>query len=158
MSAMDGSAFRDASRRLADVGELVDAAAGDVVDDFAAAALDNVRRRRARHRVTGKGERMIGIRATGSGSGRVARVHAAGKVAAILAGGSRAHVIKPVAGRALQLVGTSRGFAAAVRHPGTRADPFVEKGIDDTRADTESITDAAADELAVDVARKIGRR
>lgn len=158
MSELDGSAFRDASRRLRDVGDLVDATAGDVVDDFAAAALDNVRRRRARHRVTGKGERMIGIRTVGSGATRVARVHASGKVAAIIAGGSRAHAIRPVAARALQMPGTSRGFAAAVRHPGTQPDPFVAKGIADTRPELESITDAAADELAVAVTRKIGRR
>jgi hypothetical protein len=158
MSELDATAFHEAERRIRRVDELVEGMAEVAIDDMAAVALANVRRRRGRHRVTGKGERLVRLQSTGSGDGRRARIHAGGRVAHLIAGGTRAHVIRPVAARALAIGGVGRGFAAAVRHPGTRADPFVAKGIEDSRGAVAAITDTAGDELAVDVAHKIGRR
>lgn len=153
---VDASEFNEAADELGRFGPELGKVAGDTIDDMAGAVLVNVRRRRARHHVTGKGERMITVRASGSGAHREARVHAGGKVARILVGGSRAHVIRPAAGHALRMTGPARGFAAAVRHPGTRPDPFVAEGVDDSRARIDTITDQAGAELVAELAHEIG--
>jgi len=156
---LDADAFADAAARLRSVGDkTIGQAAELVVDDMAGAVLANVRRRRGRHRVTGKGERLVTVKATGSGDGRVARVHAGGRIAHLIIGGTRAHPIRPIRARALAFVGPARGFAASVRHPGTRPDPFVARGVDDSRAEVATITDTAGDELAAELAHDIGRR
>jgi len=157
-SELDAAAFSEAARRLRAFGDDVEAAAENSVDDMGAAVLVNVRRRRARHRVTGKGERLVTMEARGSGDGRVARVHAGGRIAHLITGGTRAHPIRPVRARALAFVGPARGFAASVRHPGTRPDPFVARGVDDSRDEVATITDTAGDELAAELAHDIGRR
>lgn len=149
---IDGAAFAAAARRLeAEAPAAIDRAAERSVDELAELTLAAVRVRRARHRVTGKGERLVGIRATGSGSHRVARVHAAGRVAHLITGGTRAHAIRPHRADALRIRGAARGFAAAVHHPGTRADPFVAEGIADARGDAHRVVDDAARAIVRDL-------
>jgi hypothetical protein len=155
---LDAAAFAAAGRQARRIGELVEAMAESTVDELGVIALANVKRARGRRRKSGRGERMITLRSSGSGAAETARVHAGGRVAPILAGGSRAHVIRPHAARALTVPGAARGFAAAVRHPGTRPFPFVAIGLEDTRGDLARITDDAGDELAADIAHRIGRR
>lgn len=156
---LDGSAFGAAAASLRRVaGDELEAAAETTVDDMAAAVLVNVRRRRARHRVTGKGERLVSVHGHGSGDGRVARVHAGGRVAHLITGGTAAHPIRPHRAHALAFAGPARGLVASVRHPGTRPDPFVARGVDDSQGAIASITDTAGDELAAELAHDIGRR
>lgn len=155
---IDTSEFDAAAAGLAGAHELVNRLAGAAVDDMAEAALVNVRRRRAAHRVTGKGERMITLRETGAGANRRAVVHAAGQVAPLIAGGTRRHIIRAAAGHALAFAGPARGFAANVRHPGTRADPFVHRGLEDTRPRVRQITDTTATRLASGLADELGGR
>lgn len=150
---IDATEVRAAQHGLDRFDDRLGRVAGRSVDVIAADALVNVRRRRARHRVTGRGERMIELRAHGTGTARTATVEAHGYVAAILAGGSRGHVIRARNARALYL--GARGFAASVRHPGTRADPFVAKGLADTRAAIERQTRGAADALAAELADEL---
>jgi hypothetical protein len=154
---LDTSSMTRAAKRLRKVELVLAPVAEATVDDFAAVVLINVRKRRLRHRGTGKGARMVNVRAKGRGLARVARVHASGRVAPIIAGGSRPHMIRVGPGEAIPLYGGSL-FAASVQHPGTRADPFVHKGIRDARAQVQKITDDAARELAADVAHELRRR
>lgn len=153
---VDTSEFDAAAAFLRDdAARLIDSAAAGTVDDVGSLALVNVRRRRARHHVTGKGERFVTLRTQGAGAHHTATVHAGGQVAPLIAGGTRRHVIRPHGAHALALGGGARGFAASVRHPGTRADPFVHKGITDTRQQAGRITDQTGAELVADLARAV---
>lgn len=112
------------------------------------------------HRRTGALERGIVTKVSGRGLGTVVRVHAGGPEAHLLAGGTKPHTITPVRGRALAMTAPARaggplGFAGVVHHPGTRPDPFVERGVIAAGADVHRITDQAgattARELAHDM-------
>lgn len=156
---IDGRPFTAAAARIRTLGDQVDQVADDTLEAIGVVVQDNVQRRRARHRVTGKGERLVSVHSTGSGSARQVRVHAGGRVAHLIAGGTAPHRIRPIRGHALALErnGALVGFADVVRHPGTRADPFVAEGIADSSGDVDSITAGAARELVDDLARDIGR-
>lgn len=152
---VDGAAFARAAKALAklDMGPV----AASTIDDIATVVQANVRAARRRHRVTGKGERLVSVHATGQGKNRVARVHAGGRVAHLLTGGTAPHVIRPLSGRAIPLAGRPGSFAAAVHHPGTRPDPFVAAGVAASQGEIRAIADAAVDELAHDLTTAIRR-
>lgn len=137
-----------------------DRLAGPVAEDgvqaIADAARTRVRAAARRHRRTGKMESRVTIRATGDGIHTTARVHAGGR-APIIVGGSRPHLIRPVRAHVLAISGPGRitGFAAMTHHPGTRADPFVMRGLAAADADIEAIVTDEARELLTDLTRRI---
>lgn len=137
---------------------------GDVVDPAlhkaATAVQQGVRAAARRHRRTGKLERFVSVTGDGKGLETELRVHAGGRVAHLITGGTGPHVISAVRSRALPIagVGGAVGFAATVHHPGTRADPFVARGVASSEREISQITDRAADELAHDVARRLTGR
>lgn len=154
---LDATAFRLAAAALEDAGDAIDDVAGDVLGDVALAVQANVQAARRRHRRTGKGERLVSVRSSGSGASRVLRVHAGGRVAHLITGGTAPHSIRPLARRALSLAGGLQPFAASVRHPGTQADPFVARGVAASRDEVDRLAAAGAAELADDLATVIRR-
>lgn len=152
MSAIDATSFRAAESGLERFDEQLAGVAEATLERMADAAAEGVRAARRRHHVTGKGERLVSVRSSGAGTRRTLRVHAGGRVAHLLTGGTRPHPIRALEGRALRLAGSTRPFAAAVRHPGTRADPFVARGVAAARPDIDRLVAGAADELVADLA------
>lgn len=143
--------------------ERFDELAGDVaaptLDDAGGQALEAVRSRAGRHRVTGRMQSQIRLERTGDGIRHEVTVRAGGPMARIVAGGSVAHEIKPIRARALALHGAVRHpFAARIRHPGTHADPFVERALDDAIPEIDRTVDSAADRLAGQLADTMTRR
>ncbi len=150
---------------MSDVEDLSGAAAvlrnlGDPAGDALAGAgrqiggaiADNVRARARRHRRSGVMERRISVKVSGTGIRQEVRVHAGGKVAHLVIGGTRPHrIVAP--GRPIPLEG--RRFAQSVRHPGTRADPFVALGVADSTADIAAGLEDAGGVLVRDLARRI---
>lgn len=136
---------------------LVDDVAEPLLDEAAVAALDAVRSRASRHRVSGRMVRQVALEREGDGVDHRVTVRAGGSIAPIVIGGSVAHDIRPVRARALTLQGSIQ-LAAHVRHPGTRPDPFVERGLDDATAVIDRDVDVAADRLADRLADRIDRR
>lgn len=152
---VDATELKHAAAVLEAARPIIDHAGAETVDAIGDLALINVRRRRARHHVTGRGERFITLRTEGSDANHRATVHAAGRIAPLIAGGTRRHVIRPHGAHALRMASGPRPFAANVRHPGTRADPFVHEGITDTRQQVARITDQTGAELVADLARAV---
>lgn len=129
------------------------------VDDTAEAVADAVRGRARRHHVTGKLERFVRVIPENDGEHRRDIVHASGRVAHLITGGTRRHRIRARRGRALELEaagGSLLAFAASVDHPGTAADPFVAEGIADASNDITRTADLAAARLADNLASDIG--
>lgn len=151
---IDATDFRVAAAALEHFDDHVDDVADPVVDGIGDTVLEHVRQARRRHHRTGKGERFVTLQAKGAGVHRVVRVHAGGRVAHLLTGGTRPHTIRarthalPIAPHGGQAV----AFAASVRHPGTKADPFVARGVAAASADIDRLAAAGADELARDLA------
>jgi hypothetical protein len=116
------------------------------------AVADNVRARARRHRKSGQMERRISVRVSGTGIRQEVRVHAGGKVAHLVIGGTRPHrIVAP--GRPIPFGG--RQFAQSVRHPGTRPDPFFAAGMADSTADIATALDDAGADLVRGLARRI---
>lgn len=147
-SAIDGSAFGKAARELRGFDAAADRILEDTVDAEGAAVQVAVRARARRHTATGRMVRQVELEASGSGSTRRATVHAFGRVAHLITGGTAPHLIRPLRDDAIRMPGVGRGFAAAVRHPGTRPDPFFDQGVDDADAELDQINARAADRLA----------
>ena len=127
-------------------------AAGDELDQVLDQAIDRIApvaqaaiRRRA-PRATGKLARYVSIIHEGDRT----IVHASGRIAHLITGGTAPHAIV-AHGHALELQGGGVvRFADSVRHPGTAPNPFVARGLDDARSDIDRIIDGAADD-ALDV-------
>jgi hypothetical protein len=118
-------------------GDVLAGAERQIGDDV----LEAVRSRARRHRKSGQMERRIRLKVTGDGADQVVRIHAGGKVAHLVIGGTRPHRIVAPA-RPIPLGG--RSFAQSVRHPGTRPDPFFAAAVDGSapRSVTHSTTPA----------------
>lgn len=156
---VDVSELRAASAALDDFDELAGDAAADLLDTSGDAAAEAVRSRASRHRVTGRMVRQIDVTKTGEGIRHEVDVRAGGPVARFVAGGTEPHVIRPIRARALHLGGNVRHrFLARVHHPGTRADPFVEQGLDDATGDIDRSAQRTADRLAEDIATDMDGR
>jgi hypothetical protein len=127
----------------------------------AATAVQQAVRAAARpHRRTGKLERFVSVTGGGTGLETELRVHAGGRVAHLITGGTVPHDISAVRSRALPIagVGGAVGFAATVHHPGSRADPFVARGVAASEREVSQITDRATRELAHDLAESMTGR
>ena len=126
---------------------------GDVIEG-------NVKLAARRHRVTGRLERSITTKVTGSGAATVVRVTAGAPHAHLVAGGTRPHTIRPVRSHALPMHrgGSVVGFAERVEHPGTRPHPFFADGVDASDADVQRILDDTADALLGDLVTDMRRR
>jgi hypothetical protein len=149
-----------AARALTDSG--LDSVAGPTmaaaIDKGALAVQRHVRAAASRHRRSGRLEQFVRVISDGSGLKRVAKVHASGRVAHLITGGTAPHEIAAVTGVAIPIaagVGQAEGFAAHVEHPGTRPDPFVARGVDQASGDVKHITDDAIDRIAHDLARRM---
>ena len=119
------------------------------LDDAAEAGAEHVRdavaRRAGRHRASGRMARQVKVIARADGLA----VHASGRVAHLITGGTAPHTIRSH-GRALELRsagGGLRGFAEVVHHPGTRADPFVARGLEDALPDVDRELEHAGDRI-----------
>ena len=157
-SPIDARDFAAASSALAHFDDQVDLVTDDTLEAIGETVLEHVRTARRRHRVTGKGERLVSLKSTGSGVARRIRVHAGGRVAHLLTGGTAPHRIRPLHRKALQLGLAGRPFAAVVAHPGTRADPFVARGVAAAMGEIDQLAAAGARELATQLSDEIGRR
>lgn len=151
---------RDFDRAAAAL-EHFDQAAGDVVAPTLRTAGSTVQRAvraAARsHRKTGALEANVATTVSGRGLATTVRVHAGGPVAHLITGGTAPHEISPTRGQALAMTapggaGGPIGFASSVRHPGTRPDPFVARGVDAARGDVDQLIDQAAATLARELA------
>lgn len=126
-----------------------------------ATAQEHVRQAARRHRKTGKLERFVKVRSSGHGLEATVDVHASGRVAHLITGGTGPHDIAPVRSRAIAMTspgGDLVGFAATVHHPGTRPDPFVARGIEASGRDVERIVHAAGDRIVGDLSKQMTSR
>lgn len=133
-------------------------AAEQLVRADTADALEAVRLAASRHHRTGRLERGIQASVTGAGFKAEGTVAATSSDAHFILSGVRAHTIRPLAARALALLGGSlgaRAFAGSVRHPGSRPDPFVDRGLASARTALDANLDRSAEQLAEDVAARI---
>lgn len=120
----------------------------------------HVRAAARRHRRTGKLERFVSVTGGGQGLDTELRVHAGGRVAHLIVGGTAPHEISAIRSRALPIAGPSGSvsFAGAVRHPGTRPDSFVARGVAAAEHDVRQITDKAARDVAHELAQRMTGR
>lgn len=159
---IDAKDFEHAARALEAAG--FKGAAGPIVETAirrsTAVIQGNVKAKARRHRKTGRLERNVSVRQTGDGLDFEARVHAGGRVAHLITGGTSPHEIAPVRSKAIAMTtgGALVGFAASVRHPGTRPDPFVAAGVDASRRDVQTIVNRSAQELARELTKRMTRR
>lgn len=123
-------------------------------DDSAEAVLGAVRPRARRHRKSGEMERRLSIRARGDGFARQTQVHAGGKVAHLVIGGTAPHLIR-ARGHALAIGDPPRAFAASVHHPGTHPDPFFAAGVADATGDVSNALDDAGGTIVRELARRL---
>ncbi|HET7031110.1 MAG TPA: hypothetical protein VFI34_11410 [Candidatus Limnocylindrales bacterium] len=128
-------------------GDSLAGAERQIVDDVA----ERVRGRARRHRKSGQMERRIRVKVSGEGEAQTAQVHAGGKVAHLIAGGTRAHAI---VAKAKPLPWGPRSFAESVHHPRTRPDPFFAAAVDDSTPDIA----AALDDAGADLVRQLATR
>jgi hypothetical protein len=134
---------------------------GHAIEASGTAVQEHVRRAASAHRRTGKLEKFVGRKVAGRGLATTVDVHASGRVAHLITGGTAAHDISPIAARAISMTaagGALVGFAGSVHHPGTKADPFVARGVADAAADVARIVDAAGTAIVRDLARAMTSR
>lgn len=162
--AIDTTAFADAGDALARA--RLERIAGPhverAVDDASGITLTRIRMRASRHRRTGRMLSQIRVRRTGDGFRTQARIRSGGKVAKMINRGTAPHDLAPVNAKALAIQGPGGsliGFAAHVRHPGTRADPFFRKGRRDARGAVKDRAQRAVEAIARDMAQAMeGKR
>ena len=160
IDARDFKAAADALERQA-FGELAGDVLGPTLTDAGDLVTSAVKARARRHRRSGRLEAQISSTTVGDGLDTRIRVRAGGRIAPIIVGGSRPHEIRAVRSRALRMLapgGRLIGFARAIRHPGTRPDPFVAEGIADARGDISAEVDRAGDRLVSELAGSMTRR
>lgn len=146
---IDGAAFTAAAAQLrARFPELADELVDAAWRRASAAVLEDVRAAAGRH--GSRVAREIQARATGQGTSIEIRIGPRGPLTHLIVGGVRPHPIDAV--RPMPIGGV-HGFASRVRHPGVRADPFVERGIDQAMPAVAAIIDDAGAELAGELAR-----
>ena len=153
--AIDADEFTAAAGALRSFVELADQELDDALDDLGADAEASVRARAARHRRTGAMEsRIERIR-----HGADVTIHAGGRSAALIVGGTWPHELVPVRARALAIVSRVGGpverFAGRAHHPGTTPDPFVAEALDDAIDTTDRTLERAGDQLTHELADAI---
>lgn len=153
---IDTSDLSAAAHELRDFGREAGAVLEVTTDAEGELVADAVRARARRHTASGRMARQVSAKSSGRGAHRRVTVHAAGRVAHLITGGTRAHPIRPLRADALRMAGVGRGFAEAVRHPGTRADPFVDRGLDDSRPELARLDGLAADKINRELANDVG--
>lgn len=158
--SVDISELRAASKALKGFGEVGAAELERADHRIGEVVADNVRAAARRHRRTGKLEKEITVRSRGKGASTQVSVHAGGASAHLVAGGVKRHRIR-ARGHALAMQpfgGSFLGFAAAVEHPGVRADPFFAEGVEASAAQIDKITAQAGDAIAGELATRMRRR
>jgi hypothetical protein len=130
----------------------------------------NVRAQAAPHRKTGKMRNSVRTRFAAQSSGWrfYGSMRVTGAVANLIVGGVVPHRI--TAGGAVMPMWTGAGkwkrgegrgiigFARAVEHPGFAADPFVDRGIDESRPAIQGYMDDAVKTMAKELAYRLERR
>lgn len=134
------------------VGAAIDHAMDPAIAELGRDIQRNVRDAGRSHRRTGRMEAAVTVGSAGPGGGIEIT---AGPPANLIVGGTRAHEIR-AHGHALRLDGASIPFAGVVHHPGTRADPFVARGIDRSGPDIADALDTAGAEIVHTLAAALG--
>lgn len=152
--AIDATDFNAAAQALDDKGldELAEKTVKHALRQSANVVRDKVRTRARRHSATLA--RNVHTTWKGAGMAFQLRVKAEGRLAHLIAGGARPHLIDP---HRPMPVGGATGFAEVVRHPGFRGDPFVHLGIRDAVPAIQAIVDAAGQQMAADLAAAMKR-
>lgn len=126
------------------------------------------RRELGPHRRTGKMRSRIRTKVWGSGVYRQYGVKSTGVGSNLIAGGVGPHPIT-AGGRVMPMWGGKgawkggkgrgiEGFARRVEHPGFPADPFFDRAIDESAPEVNRLLDAAARQIADNLAAAINRR
>jgi hypothetical protein len=125
------------------------------------------RRELGSHRRTGKMRSRIRTKTWGGGAFRKYGVKSTGVGSNLIVGGVRPHSIT-AGGRVMPMWGGRgawkrgqgsgiEGFARRVEHPGFPADPFFDRAIDQSAPEVNALLDAAARQIAANLAAAIGR-
>lgn len=154
-----GELARGSRSVAASSGRRIGDALADDLDASGLAVQDAVRRRAGRHSRTGRMARYVNVRGTGAGGTRQVRVHASGRVAHLIVGGTRPHVIRPIRRQALAIRPDGLAivaFAADVRVRGVRPDPFVALGAQDARGDLAQLDATALARITHELSTELG--
>lgn len=146
---IDASAFAKAA--LAYGGNFDAYASGEiqrVMDQIGEIVQRAVRKRAKRHYRTGRLEKNVRVKATGEGWSRRVSVHSGGHAAHLVAGGVKPHLMH-ARDRAMPLYvgGSIVGFSEAVKHPGTKGDPYFHVGRMNSRLAINAVLKASAKKL-----------
>lgn len=163
-------------------------AVGPALRDSGNIVRRHVRAELAPHRRSGKTASHIESRVTGVGLSTVVTVKAASKTAHLLEGGTAAHEevarggsggaqlggsgkVMTIRGggasngafagfgiRAIRSEGQIVALASRVHHPGSRADPFFERGVRDAAPEVQSRIDEAAVVMTATLDNRMKRR
>lgn len=146
---IDYSEFEAAAKRLqgAGFGKAADKAWQWASRQVINAARRNIRARAKPHKRTGRMADHVRTRFRGRGMDQVGGVRATGSGSNLIVGGVKPHRI---AGSLMPMWkgGSIEGFSRAVEHPGFAADPFVDKGIEDTRPEAGRVFAHTAETMA----------
>ena len=134
---------------------LADQVAAPAMVDLGRAIQGNIRQAAEPHRRTGAMAAAVVAQAHPAGIRTLVDV-TAGPPANLVVGGTRPHEIRPLHRHALQLGEGAASFASRVRHPGTRPDPFVARGIAASEPDVTKTLDRAGAELVGRMAHELG--
>lgn len=105
------------------------------------------------HRRTGKMAGKVRAWFDGYGMDTTATVKAGGSVVHLIVAGTAPHELRPVRARAMTIRAPGRAGAVVavrrgpIRHPGTRPDPVVERGIEAAMPELGRLMDATVIEL-----------
>jgi hypothetical protein len=164
--AIDTHEFANAARALEDAEfrSLADQTVGGVLSRSSNIVRRHVRAEARPHRRTGKMAGRIRVFRKGVGLDSEFRIRAGGPVAHLVERGFAAHEIVPETARVLVFRGTGRGaqavrgFAARVRHPGYRGDPFFDRGVEASTDEVQDQFSAGAKTMANNLAFRIRRK
>lgn len=153
-AALEGRGYaRDAGRIVA-----------KAIRKMANAGRREVRAAMRPHRRTGKMAGKVRNWIDGYGIETVAKVKAGGTVVHLIVGGTAPHELRPSEKRAMTIRAPGRAGAVVavrrgpIRHPGTRPDPVVERGIEAAMPELGRIMDATTVDLRDRlVSRRAGR-
>lgn len=125
-------------------GEIVDATLEDLARKVGDVVRDSIRKSAGRHGLASS----VVVHTSGRGAGIRVLVAAEGRLVHLIVGGTRPHEIRAIGDHALAIGSGPTPFVHSVRHPGTRPDPFVARGVELAAPAIASIMQSAAGDLA----------
>jgi hypothetical protein len=149
MSADPGAASRAIARDWRKLSDDTLASSQDAIAGSLSKSLTVKARRRG---ITGK----VKVTKRGAGARQETRIRVDSPAIILIVSGAKRHMIRPKRARALHLlVGGSRPFATAVRHPGFAPDPIVGRTLDAADGDIGDALDKAGSRLLGELARRV---